>query len=216
MWPRILPFAVFIALLTVEPWVGNALAPVLDPRWMYGIRSGIVALILLALWRRYDELRDGPSAGLRGWGWGIAVGVGVLVLWIVLDFPPLVVGESVGFDPRVDGRVHLGFAITRLAGSALVVPVTEELFWRSFVMRWLQKQRFLEVDPRSVGWKALVISSAVFATEHHLWFAGLLAGLAYGELYRRTGNLRLAVVAHAVTNGGLGAWVLVSGAWGFW
>jgi len=216
MWPRILPFAVFIALMIVEPWVGDALAPALDPRWLYGIRAGITALVLLALWRRYDELRDGPSAGWREWGWGIAVGVAVLILWMVLDFPPLVVGESAGFDPRVDGTVHLGFAITRLAGSALVVPVMEELFWRSFVMRWLQKPRFLAVDPRSVGWKALVISSVVFATEHHLWFAGLLAGLAYGELYRRTGNLRLAVLAHAVTNGGLGAWVLVKGAWWFW
>jgi len=216
MWPRILPFAAFIAVMVVEPWVGSALAPVLDPRWLYGIRAGITALVLLALWKHYDELSEVPAAGGGAWGAAVGVGVGVLVLWILLDFPPLVVGESVGFDPRVDGRVHLGFAITRLAGSALVVPVMEELFWRSFVMRWLERPRFLEVDPRSVGWKALVISSVAFATEHHLWFAGLLAGMAYGELYRRTGNLRLAVVAHAVTNAGLGAWVLANGAWGFW
>ena len=216
MWPRIIPFAVFIALMTVEPWVGDAVAPALDPRWLYGIRSAIVALILLALWRRYDELREVPAAGGGAWVAAVGVGVAVLVLWVLLDFPPLVLGKSAGFDPRVDGRVHLGFAVTRLAGSALVVPVMEELFWRSFVMRWLEKPRFLAVDPRSVGWKALLISSAVFAAEHHLWFAGLLAGLAYGELYRRTGNLRLAVAAHAVTNAGLGAWVLLRGAWGFW
>jgi len=216
MWPRILPFAAFIAVMMVEPWVASALAPVLDPRWLYGIRAGITALVLLAFWRRYDELTEVAAAGGGAWGAAVGVGVGVLVLWILLDFPPLVVGESAGFDPRVDGRVHLGFAITRLAGSALVVPVMEELFWRSFVMRWLERPRFLEVDPRSVGWKALVISSVAFATEHHLWFAGLLAGMAYGELYRRTGNLRLAVVAHAVTNAGLGAWVLANGAWGFW
>jgi len=216
MWPRILPFAVYVALLIVEPWVGEAVAPALDPRWLYGIRSAVVALLLLVLWRHYHELRGAPAAGAREWGAAMGVGLVVLVLWVLLDFPPLVVGGGAGFDPRVEGRVHLGFAVTRLIGSALVVPVMEELFWRSFVMRWLQRPRFLAVDPRSVGWKALLISSMIFATEHHLWFAGLLAGLAYGGIYRRTGNLRLAVVAHAVTNGGLGAWVLVHGAWGFW
>jgi CAAX prenyl protease-like protein len=216
MWPRALPFAVYIALMLVEWWLGDSLAPAVDPRWLYGIRSALVAVILVAAWKRYDELWNPPAAGVVAWGAAVGVGVVICVLWVLLDFPPLVVGESAGFDPTVDGHVHVGFAVTRLAGSALVVPVMEEFFWRSFVMRWLEKPSFLAVDPSSVGWRALLVSSLVFATEHHLWFAGLLAGLAYGELYRRTGNLRVAVVAHAVTNGGLGAWVLVTGSWRFW
>jgi CAAX prenyl protease-like protein len=144
------------------------------------------------------------------------VGVGVFVLWIALDFPPLVMGEGDPFDPRVDGRIHPGFALTRLAGAALVVPVMEEIFWRSFLMRWLEKPSFLEVDPRQVGPKALLITSAVFAAEHRLWFAGLLAGLLYGELYRRTGDIRVVVLSHAVTNGLLGVYVLATGSWTFW
>ena len=42
------------------------------------------------------------------------------------------------------------------------VPVMEELFWRSFVMRWIHKPDFLKVVPAEVGIKALAISS-VFA-----------------------------------------------------
>ena len=121
------------------------------------------------------------------WSMGVAAGVAVFVLWINLDFSPLVGGEGgEGFDPRNGASIDWGLAVTRLAGAALVVPVMEELFWRSFILRWLENPRFLDVDPASVGWKALAISSAVFAVEHHLWFAGLLAGLAYGWLYIRT------------------------------
>ena len=46
--------------------------------------------------------------------------------------------------------------------------------------------------------------------------AGIIAGLAYAGLYRATGNLWTAIIAHAVTNLVLGLWVLHSGAWGYW
>jgi CAAX prenyl protease-like protein len=215
MWPRALPFALFIALMALEPVVGPALGSI-DERWLYAVRSAVTAAVMLLLLGRYEELRGGPPVTSGGWGAAALVGVGVFVIWILLDFPPFVVGESDGFDPRVDGRIHAGLALTRLAGSALVVPVMEELFWRSFIMRWIERTRFLDVDPRSVGWKALLISSAVFAMEHRLWLAGFLAGLAYGLIYRRTGSLWAAIAAHAVTNGALGVWVLLRGAWGFW
>jgi CAAX protease family protein len=103
-----------------------------------------------------------------------------------------------------------------LAGAVLVVPVMEELFWRSFAMRWIQDHDFLAVPPSRVGLKALGIGAVLFGLEHHLWFAGILAGLAYGWLYLRTGNLWVPILSHAVTNGLLGAWVLYTRSWEFW
>jgi membrane protease YdiL (CAAX protease family) len=35
-------------------------------------------------------------------------------------------------------------------------------------------------------------------------------------VYRLSGNLWTPVIAHAVTNGALGTWVLLTGAWQFW
>jgi CAAX prenyl protease-like protein len=52
--------------------------------------------------------------------------------------------------------------------------------------------------------------------EHSLWAAGILAGLAYGWLYMKTNNLWVPILAHAVTNGMLGLWVLHTGQWTFW
>jgi CAAX prenyl protease-like protein len=51
---------------------------------------------------------------------------------------------------------------------------------------------------------------------HTLWLAAIIAGLAYAWLYIRTGKLWVAVLAHAVTNGLLGAWVVFTGNWGYW
>jgi hypothetical protein len=98
----------------------------------------------------------------------------------------------------------------------LVVPVMEELFWRSLVMRWIDQRDFLAADPRRATLAAFLISSGLFALEHTLWLAGLLAGLAYAWLYRRTGNLRVAIASHALTNGLLGAWILATHDWRYW
>jgi CAAX prenyl protease-like protein len=214
---RCAPFGLYIALLVLGPWLEAVLPDSVDARWLYAVQVGMVTGALALLWRRYGELRGAPAPGWAGWVLGVGAGVAVFFLWINLDVPPLVIGDAgEGFDPRVDGSIDWRLATTRLAGATLVVPVMEELFWRSFIMRWLERQSFSEVDPAVVGWKALVISSAVFAVEHHLWFAGLLAGLAYGWIYIRTRNLWVPIVAHAVTNGLLGVWVLQTGAWGFW
>ena len=214
---RALPFGVFVAFIALDTWLAGAVvAAGFDPRWLYALRIVLVATLLAWLWRDYGELRTLVSVPGRDWLLAPVMGSGVFALWIHLDVPILSFGQGAGFDPHVDGRIDWGLALTRLAGSALLVPVMEELFWRSLVMRWIQAPTFLDVDPRCVGWKALALSSALFALEHHLWFAGLLAGLAYGWLYVRTGSLWVPILAHAVTNLLLGLWILYTRTWQFW
>jgi membrane protease YdiL (CAAX protease family) len=61
-----------------------------------------------------------------------------------------------------------------------------------------------------------VISSAAFGLLHERWFAATLCGGLYALAAWRTGRLRDAVVAHAVTNALIAAVVLASGRWGLW
>lgn len=213
---RSLPFGLFIGLMALEPLLLPLFPEGFDVRWLYGVRGALVAGVLVLLWPHYTELRQRTSTKGREWLLGLVVGVIVFLLWINLDVTFLALEPGDGFDPRTEGRVELGLAATRLAGAVLVVPVMEELFWRSFLLRWLQHPSFLSVEPGALGTKALLISSALFATEHRLWFAGLLAGLAYAWLYKRSGNLWVPILAHAVTNGLLGAYVLATGTWTLW
>ena len=99
---------------------------------------------------------------------------------------------------------------------ALLVPVMEEIFWRSFLLRWFQHPVFESVAPARVGLKAVVLATFLFVLAHTLWLAAIVAGLAYAWLYIHTEKLWVAVIAHAVTNGILGAWVLATGNWQFW
>lgn len=75
---------------------------------------------------------------------------------------------------------------------------------------------FLAIRPQTVSLRAVLITSALFALEHHLVVAGFVAGLVYSWLYVRTGRLWVPIAAHAVTNGVLGVWVIQTGAWGLW
>ena len=214
---RAIPFAVFITLLAAEPWLARQLADLFDVRWLYGVRSVIVAGLLLLFWCRFDELAVHlPKA--RECLLAIGAGLAVLAIWLTLDSGFFVLGQSgSGFDPRtVDGSIDWPLAVMRLAGSALVVPLMEELFWRSLVMRWLENADFSALDPARVGIFALLFSSIAFGIEHSQWAVGILAGLAYGWLYLRSRNLWLPIIAHTVTNAGLGVWVLATGDWHFW
>ena len=213
---RSLPFGLYIALLVLEGLLPDC-APGFDVRWLYPLKAGLVALALVVLWRHYTELKSwGLSRGHLLLSLG--VGVAVLALWVNLDAGWMLMGEAgVGYNPTdADGRIDWLLVAFRIAGAALVVPIMEELFWRSFLQRWVQQADFLVLDPAAITLKALLIASVLFAVAHLQWFAGLLAGLAYGWLYIRTRNLWSPIVAHSATNGGLGAYVVATGHWSFW
>ncbi len=165
----------------------------------------------------YTELRGARDVALRQWLLAIIVGLGVFAAWIHLDRPGIAFESGPGFDPGTpDGRIDPLLAGLRLFGLVLIVPVMEELFWRSFVMRWIDSRDFLAADPARVSAFAFAATCGLFALEHSLWLAGLLAGVAYGGLYLRTRNLWVTILSHAVTNGALGVWIVTTGNWRFW
>jgi CAAX prenyl protease-like protein len=215
---RIVPFAVFMAFVLAGSLLFDSpeLLGNWDARHLFTIRAFVVMALLVLLWRRYAELRDtGPS--WRQVSIAIVSGFAVFVLWINLDFPWATFGETTVFDPaRADGGIDWTLVEFRMLGLAVVVPVMEELFWRSFMMRWIDHRDFLELPPEKVSWRAIVVSSVLFASEHQLWLAGLIAGFVYAMLYVRSGNLWVPVISHVVTNAVLGAWILETGNWRFW
>jgi uncharacterized protein len=211
---RIAPFALFIAFLAAAP----LLAPFVDPRWVVVLRGVAVAAVLAAFWRSYVELAAPQRAAASDWLLAVVLGAGIFALWITFDSGWAVIGaQDAGFVPlRSDGSLDPALVALRLFGLVLVVPLMEELFWRSFLMRWIDRRDFLGLDPRQATPLAFALSSALFAIEHSQWFAGLLAGAAYGWLYMRSRNLWIPIVSHAITNGLLGFWILAARDWRLW
>jgi len=184
-------------------------------RWLYPVKILSVALVLLVFWRRYYELAHWQLK-LGQLLQAALLGVFVFVLWINLNADWMVMGTPIGFDPRDGGQINLFWVIVRIGGAALVVPVMEELFWRSWLMRWVVNPDFLQQSPANVSIKAFAVTAILFGVEHNQWLAGLVAGVLYAFIYIRSGSLWTAVVAHATTNALLGVWVVLTGEWAYW
>lgn len=214
-WVRIVPFAAylfFIVLADVLDRMGVAASSLL---WLYPLKIALVALSLALFWRHYAELRHVRLSSTQTLT-AIATGVLVLILWVSLDAGWMIFGSPTGFDPHRQGQIDWLLVAIRIAGAALVVPVMEELFWRSFLMRWIHAPEFEKVEPSQLGFKSFIVTVLLFGFEHNLWLAGIVAGAAYSLLYMRHRTLWSPILAHAVTNGLLGIWVVRTGNWSYW
>lgn len=218
MLPRVIPFAIYILFLAL----GDVLTPIvtqlgIHPRWLYIVRIITVIAALIYFLRNYVELKNRPP--LQDFLYAAVSGFIVFLIWI-LPYPTwLVAGaDTTVVNPTLglSDMESMLWLSTRIMGAALVVPIMEELFWRSYLMRRYDNQDFLKVNPETISGFAYVGSACLFALEHNLWLAGLFAGLVYGELYKTYKNLWIPIFAHAVTNGVLGIWVMYTGNWQYW
>ena len=193
------------------------LASIFAAPWIVLARGLIVGAALIWFWRDYSELRQPGTVPAAQWLLAVLAGIATFVIWTWLDHRWAAVSRGPGFDPRLpEGGIDWRLALPRLAAFALVVPLMEELFWRSFLLRWLERHDFLAVSPGRVGARAFLITTALFALEHNQWLAGAVAGMVYNGVYMRSGNLWIPIAAHAVTNTSLGVWILWTGNWHFW
>jgi CAAX prenyl protease-like protein len=94
--------------------------------------------------------------------------------------------------------------------------LVEELFWRSFLMRWLIDPDIFKVPVGRVTPVAAAVTSVVFALAHPEWLPALLTGLLWAWLLWQTKSLAACLISHATANLALGVFVIASGAWKFW
>ena len=223
-WPRVLPFAVFMGFIGVQEGivylVKQGWLTLSDQQllFLYPIKALVVFGLLLFFYRRYTELNFADFRQLGNTALSLFVGILVFILWINMDWDFATIGESKGFDPTLidDETVRTTLVAFRLFGAALVVPIMEELFWRSFLLRYIINSAFTKVAIGVFTWPSFLIGAALFGLEHNLILAGVMAGVAYSLLLYRTKSIAQCVLAHAVTNLILGIYVLQSGNWQFW
>ncbi|MGZ8293194.1 MAG: CAAX prenyl protease-related protein [Telluria sp.] len=214
-WARILPFLTYLFFIFVADMLERLGWNANDLRWLYAVKISAVMLMLFIFRKHYTDLYN-DRLGARAAAIALVTGLVVLVLWVSLDAGWMIVGSASGFNPMTDGRIDWLMVAVRIFGAALVVPVMEELFWRSFLMRWIESPEFDKVDASQLTWKAVVITVVLFGFEHNLWLAGMVAGAAYSALYMRHRTLWSPILAHAVTNGLLGVWIVHTGNWNYW
>jgi CAAX prenyl protease-like protein len=215
---RVVPFAVFIALTFLQDRFGDTAR-----YWIYLGKTLAGAGLLWALWKYIQE------AEWRFTWQAVVVGVAVFAMWVGLDeliarlglpeYPKLKISGAAWNPNEAFGAgsgLAIFFIIVRIAGSSLVVPFLEEIFFRSFVYRYLAGTDFLAVSLAKFLAVPFIITSLLFGFEHREWLAGILCGFAYQGLVIWKGRIGDAVTAHGITNFLLGLWVVWRGAWQYW
>lgn len=223
-WVRIIPFALFMGFIGIEQGIGWLLErgsldlPAPSLLYLYPLKALLVAAMLGWFWRDYVEISLADFKQVVFTGGSVLLGLLVFVLWIHMDWDFATFGQSSGFNPYLleDDSQRLVIIASRLFGAVLVVPVMEELFWRSFLLRYTINADFMKVRIGTYSLGSLLICAVLFGLEHHLVLAGIMAGLAYSGLLYWTRSIAQCILAHAVTNLALGIYVLNTGAWQFW
>lgn len=207
---RVAPFLVFLALTFCQGKFGAASA-----YWFYFAKT------LAGVWLVW-EMRPVVSEMRGALSWeAVVVGIGIFAVWVGLDpFYPHLSKSGMAWNPPGQFGENSALAwlmiATRILGSTFVVPPLEEVFYRSFLYRYIVRQDFLSVPLNQLLPLPFFATAAVFGFSHNEWLAGILCGAAYQWLVIRKNRLGDAMTAHAITNFLLGVWIVWKHAWYFW
>lgn len=211
----IAPFALFTVLMALRHVIP------LPQAWEYPFRVVATTATILLLSR--NAISWSPSQP----GKSVILGVLVFFIWIAPDLLFPAYRSHWLFQNSLTGlvtssvsdvaRSSLVFIVFRIFGTALVVPIIEELFWRGCVMRYSIRPDFLNVPLGSYTRFSFWFTAILFASEHGpFWDVGLLAGIAYNWWMVHTRNLADCMIAHGVTNACLAYYVLNFDQWQYW
>lgn len=207
---RVLPFLVFLALTVCQGRFGPASAC-----WFYLAKTVVGGFLIWQMRRTVSEMRWAVS-----WE-AIAVGIVVFAAWVGLDpyYPKLFTTGATGSPFDVFGNASAlawFFVVVHVLGMTLVVPPIEEVFYRSFVYRYIASKEFLAVPLHRFLPLPFFATAALFGISHNEWLPAVLCAAIYQWLVIRKNRLGDAMVAHAVTNLLLGVWIVWKHAWNFW
>lgn len=236
---HVAPLAVFLGLSSLVPLIAveNTMLPWwhhAPEQWVYPLQTLVVGALLWLFRRHYT------FAPIRGLSLAAAFGVlGILwwclpvLLWQKLTASGVTIPEwcewlglaerKEGFDPTLLNEQpfwQAGALLMRFVRMVIVVPFVEEIFWRGFLMRFVQSDGgdFWRIPFGRHSWPAFAISTLGFMLVHDKtdWLGALGFGSLMYLLAIRTKSLAACVLMHAVANLLLGGYVVATRQWGFW
>jgi exosortase E/protease (VPEID-CTERM system) len=200
----------FLAILAAS-FVSKAASGYFE--WLYPLRFFAAAIALIYFWPELKKLN-------WRFGWfGPVTGVAVFLVWIAPSWwahqstaSPL--GPALAALSPTARWTWISF---RVAAACLTVPIAEELAFRGYLARRFINREFDQVSFTGLTTLSIALSSLAFGLMHgQHWVVGTLAGVAFAAALRWRGRMGDAVMAHAVSNLLLAAWVLRFGDWTQW
>lgn len=235
---HVLPLLLFILISSLIPLVkvDNAMLPwwrQAPEHWLYPLQTIAVGGVLWWYRRHY------VFHPVRGLGLATLLGVIGIGAWILpsiihdhlvaqgVDVPEFaswfgLAARKEGFTPEVFPQAWAQWLtiLWRFMRMVLVVPFAEEIFWRSYLTRYVQADGvdFGKVPFGKHDWRAFGVVTLCFMLIHQPedWLGALVFGSLMYLLAIRTKSLAACVWMHAVANLALGIYVMITKQWGFW
>ncbi|MEA3515505.1 MAG: CAAX prenyl protease-related protein [Nanoarchaeota archaeon] len=202
----IIPFIIYIS---ISPLLGIFIE---EPMYAaYIIKTILVTAALIYYWKKYKEIKF--KFDLHA----ILAGLLIFIIWVGIDslYPHL--GEPSAFNPFIfEGFQAAVILIIRLFGAIMIAPIIEELFVRSFLIRYIISENFEKVKIGAYTLSSFIITVLFFGFSHNRWLAGIFTGIILNLLLYKKKELSSCIIAHAVANALLAIFVLSTGNWGFW
>ncbi len=224
---HIVPYVAWVAIMILLD------IPGLPTAWRYAMQTAVCAGLFLVLrpWRWYTPLK------MQNLFLALVVGVLVYVVWVGPESAWMKSRNPVFYDfyqkmfavqpwveapkppkiwPYAPEVCGWPLSLVRLGGSALVIAVIEEFFFRGFIYRWMVSENFVRLDIGYFHPAIFFLMNGAFGFEHSQWLVGIFAGLAFGFVMIFTRDIWAAALSHGVTNFLLGIYVLETGNYHFW
>lgn len=210
--PYVTPFAIFMLLTEISSLFPDFAAE------LY-ITKTIVVGFFLWYWRKNFRVDFSQQLLLRDTMIAVFCGVVVVLIWVLPENYLYQLEKGSLFNPYDLTQSYISailLIVVRIFGAAIVVPIMEELFWRSFLMRYLITSPFTSIAVGKFSWFSFLSVAVLFGLAHHRFIVGIIAGIIYGLLLIYQKNLKGVIIAHGTTNLLLGMYTVLTENWQFW
>jgi len=167
----------------------------------YSLKIFLVLVFLLIFRNKYQKR-------VRFDFLALIIGIIIFLIWIYTEFvyPVNIVFEYFTFF----------IIIIRLIGSVLVAPIIEELFTRSFLIRFLINPNWKKVPIGKYTLPSFIITVLFFGFSHNRWIPALIAGILLNLLLYKRKDIGACIFAHIIANLLLSIFVIATSSWHFW
>ncbi|MBD3248891.1 CAAX prenyl protease-related protein [Candidatus Woesearchaeota archaeon] len=204
MLKYLLPFAAYMFV----PFIAGLFLA--DQYLSYTLKVLITGGFLLYYIKDYRELK------FRLDFLAIALGIIIFIIWIGLEgiYPLLSISS---FNPyNLSNVLVIPMIVIRLIGAVFIASFVEELFIRSFLIRFFIDTDFEKVPIGKYTFFSFAVTVLFFGLSHNRWLPGLITGAILTLLLYKRKNIGSCIIAHAAANLCLGVYVLATQSWIFW
>ena len=201
----LLPFIVLLAFLLFSSLF------IIKFDWLYPLRIIGTAGVLWYFRNYYKKYVKNISSN------SVIIGILVFVIWIILVPSSSFANQEFANELfSVYPVLTYSWLFFRIAGASIIIPVTEELVFRGYLIAKLIDNRFETVKAGQFTWLSFLGSSVLFGLMHGEWLAGIIAGMCFAFAFYKRGELYDAIIAHITANILLSAYVVGTQNWSLW